>query len=185
MSEVAPALAENGLVGSPFPNSPLRAAVSRFGSVRSGRTSVPRNPRPAVHFGGPQQDFGRTHRCRFRPPSCPDECLWIQGDQVGLVLVDAGHVESCRFHRRGSWTIRWLHRWLLKLSSGPSDAGRAITRRWKAFSPRSKLNASRIESRKIAPKPVPCSSITSKPSTIPSACTRRSATFHRWSSKNS
>ena len=38
--------------------------------------------------------------------------------------------------------------------------------------------------RKIAPKPVPCSSITSKPSTIPNSSTRRSATFCRWLVRN-
>ena len=46
-----------------------------------------------------------------------------------------------------------------------------------AFSPRSKSNVSRIESRKIAPKPVLCSSIISKPSTALSASTRHSVTF--------
>jgi hypothetical protein len=65
---VAPALAENGLLGSPFPNSPLRAAVSRFGSVRDRNEDgylETQGPRPISEDRGTIQISHQNARLKY------------------------------------------------------------------------------------------------------------------------
>jgi hypothetical protein len=63
---VAPALAENGLLGIPILDSPLRAAVSRFWSARIGMNIGASKPKA----GGPIRRIA-ARACTQMPISVP------------------------------------------------------------------------------------------------------------------
>ena len=92
-SEAAPALAENGLLGNPFPNSPLRAAVSRFGSVRIGTNIGASKPRASGPFRRAAARLLDAHIDvvsfhRPVPNHCPTKIC------AGLPDIDDGYVHD-------------------------------------------------------------------------------------------